>query len=61
MVAFVNFFNKRQKKNAGLKCAARGSLNIQDAKNSASARHRTTLWGYIFTTKASVDNGEKTW
>jgi len=31
--------------NAGLKCAARGSLEIQDAKKSPSARHRTTLSG----------------
>jgi len=42
--------------------AARGSLKIQDAKNvrnSPSAHHRTTLSGYIFATKADVDNPEK--
>jgi len=45
--------------NAGLKCAARGSLEIQDAKirqKSPSANHRTTLLGYIFATKACIDN-----
>jgi len=37
--------------NAGLKCSARGSLEMQDAKNrqkSPSVHHRTTLSGYIF-------------
>jgi len=38
------------------KCAARGSLIIQDAKMTPSAHHRTTLSGYIFTTKACIDN-----
>jgi len=39
---------------AGLKRAAHGSLQIQDAKSrqkSPSAHHRTTLSGYIFATK----------
>ena len=49
---------------AGLKCAARGSLEIQDAKNDAkkspSAHHHTTLSGYIFATKARIDNRKKT-
>jgi len=29
------------------------------AKNSPSAHHRTTLLGYIFTTKARIDNRKK--
>jgi len=36
-----------------MKCAARGSLKMQDAKinqKSPSAHHRTTLSGYIFAT-----------
>ena len=40
---------------AGLRRAARGSLQIQDAKiakKSPSAHHLTTLSGYIFATKA---------
>ena len=47
---------------AGLKCAARGSLQIQDAKirkKSPSEHHRTTLSGYIFATKASIANRKK--
>ena len=47
----------------GLKRAARGSLKIQDAKKSPkspSGHHRTTLSGYIFETKACINNGEKT-
>jgi len=46
---------------AGLKCAARGSLQIQDAKKSlkSSGHHRTTLSGYIFATKACIDNRKK--
>jgi len=49
---------------AGLKHAARGSLKIQDAKQSPKIRHlyahhRTTLSGYIFETKARNDNQEK--
>ena len=46
-------------KNAGLKCAARGSLKMQDAKiakNSPSAHHRTTLSGCIFSTNSCIDN-----
>ena len=43
-----------------LKCAARGSLKIQDAtiiaQKSPSAHHRTHLSGYIFATKACIDN-----
>ena len=45
--------------NACLKCAARGSLKIQDAKmakKSPSGHHPTTLSGYIFATKACIDN-----
>jgi len=39
-----------------LKCAARGSLEMQDPKN----RHLgTTLSGYIFATKARVDSRKK--
>jgi len=48
--------------NAGLKCAARGSLKIQDAKSrqkSPSGHHRTTLSGYVFATKARIDNRKK--
>ena len=44
--------------NACLKCAARGSLEMQDpkmAKNSPSVHHRTTWSGNIFATKALVD------
>jgi len=39
--------------NAGLKCAACGSLETQDAKvtqKSPSAHHHTTLSGYMFAT-----------
>jgi len=45
--------------NAGLKCAAPGSLQIQDAKKSPSRHHRTTLLGHIFATKACIDNRKK--
>jgi len=41
-----------------MKCAARGSLEIQDAtmmQKSPSAHHRTTLSGYIFATKALIE------
>jgi len=37
-------------------------LNIQDAKNakkSPSGHHRTTLSGYIFATKACIENRKK--
>ena len=46
----------------GLNCAARGSLKYRTqkiAKKSLSAHHRTTLSGYIFATKARVDNRKK--
>ena len=48
---------------AGLKPNARGSLKTQDAKKSLkspSGHHRTTLSGYIFATKARINNPEKT-
>jgi len=41
---------------------ARGSLEMQDAKSrqkSSSGHHRTTLSGYIFATKARIDNRKK--
>jgi len=47
---------------AGLKLAARGSLKTQDAKSrqkSPSGHYRTTLSGYIFATKARIDNPKK--
>jgi len=49
--------------NAGLKCASRGWLEMQDpkiAKKSPSGHHRTTLSGYIFATKLRIDNRKKT-
>ena len=46
--------------NAGLKCAARSSLEMQDPKNSPSGHHHATLSGYIFATKAHVDNRKRT-
>jgi len=42
--------------------AARGSLEIQDAKmtqKSPSRHHRTTLSSYVFATKACIDNRKK--
>ena len=45
--------------NACLKCAARGSLKIQDAKKSPFWHHRATLSGYIFGTKACINNRKK--
>jgi len=51
-VALVQIYN------AGLKCAARGSLKIQDAK-ICHLHYRTTLLGYIFATKACIDNWKK--
>jgi len=45
-----------------LKRAARGSLKIQDAKfakKSPLVHHRTALSGYIFATKACIDNRKK--
>jgi len=49
---------------ANLECgyAVRGSLERQDPKNrrnSPSGHHRTTLSGYIFATKARMDNWKK--
>jgi len=47
---------------ASLKYAARGSLEIHDAKmlqKSPSQHHRTTLLGCIFATKAYIDNRKK--
>jgi len=45
---------------AGLKRAARGSLEMQDPKKSPKSaiyrHHHTTLSGYIFATKARIDN-----
>ena len=44
------------------KCAARGWLKMQDQKSrqkSPSGHHRTTLSGYIFATKAHIDNRKK--
>jgi len=55
-VALVRIYN------AGLKYAARGSLEMQDAKiakNSPSGHHRTNLSGYIFATTAHFDNRKK--
>jgi len=57
-VALVQIYN------AGLKCAARGSLEMQYrkiAKNSPSGHHRTYFSGYIFATKARIDNQKKTY
>jgi len=48
--------------NAGLKRAARGSLEMQDAKtrqNATFGHHRTTLSGCIFATKAHIDSRKK--
>ena len=43
--------------NAGLKCAACGSLEIQDAQKSPFWHHRTTFFGlYLLGTKACIDN-----
>jgi len=42
-----------------MKCAARGSLEIQNAKmaqKSPSAHHRTTSLGCIFAMKEHIDN-----
>ena len=47
---------------AGLKRAARGSLEMQNTKSrqkSPSGHHGTTLSGYIFATKAHIDNRKK--
>jgi len=45
-----------------LKCAARGSLGMQDSKNrqnTPSGLHRTTLSDDIFATKSCIDSGKK--
>ena len=34
-------------------------MKTQDAKKSPSGHHRTTLSGYIFATKARIDNRKK--
>jgi len=55
-VALVRIYNAR------LKCAARGSLTIQDAKirkKSPSAHHHTSLSGCIVATNARIDNRKK--
>jgi len=46
-----------------VKRVARGSLKYRTqkiAKNSSSWHHSTTLSGYIFATKAHIDNRKKT-
>jgi len=48
--------------NAGLKAAARASLQMQDPKSrqkSPSRHHPTTLSGYSFATKACIDYRKK--
>jgi len=48
--------------NASLKCAARGSLEIQDAKITqkiAVCAPSHKFVGYIFATKAHIDNRKK--
>jgi len=55
-VALVEIYN------AGLKCAARSSLKVQDATNCqkfASWAHRTTSSGCTFATKACINNWKK--
>jgi len=45
-----------------VKRVARGSLEIQDPKtdkNATFGHHRTTLSGYIFATKAHIDNRKR--
>jgi len=44
---------------AGLKCGGRGSRKNTGRKNLPSGRHRTTLSGNIFATKARIDNRKK--
>jgi len=46
--------------NAGLKCAARGSLEIQDAKNLHLRAIAQLCRGYIFAIKARIDNRKTT-
>jgi len=50
VVALVRIYD------AGLKRAARGSLKNTGRKKSPSGHHRTTLSGYIFASKARIDN-----
>ena len=45
-----------QIQNARLKCAARGSLKIHDAKMSPFWHHHTILSGCIFASEACIDN-----
>jgi len=46
--------------NAGLKCAARWKMQDPITRQkSPSGHHRTTLAGYIFATKARIDNRKK--
>jgi len=52
---FLSFFSFV----ACLKCAARGSLKIQDAKKSPFEHHRTGLSACIFAAKACIDNRKK--
>ena len=55
-VALVRIYN------AGLKCAARGSLEMQDAKNRqkfAICAPSHNFVGPVFATKAHIDNREK--
>jgi len=42
-----------------VKCAARGSLEVENAKKSPSAHHRTSLSGYIFATALRSTIGKK--
>jgi len=42
-----------------MKSAARGSLQMQNAKKSPFWHHRTTLSGCIFAAKACIDNRQK--
>jgi len=42
-----------------MKCAARGTLEIQDAKNRRLGTIAQILSGYIFATKACIDNRKK--
>jgi len=42
-----------------LKRATRGLLEIQETKKLPSGYHRRTLLGYIFATKARIDNRKK--
>ena len=52
-VALVRIYN------AGLTCAACGSLKNTGRNNLPSVHHRTTLSGYIFATKVCIRNRKK--